>query len=198
MRTTIRTRAPFAVALLGLGVWATPFDQLTLQPDSKLWVEGTSTMRSWKCQAPGLDVTVESAPAATRAVLAGDRAVKSVQLIVTTARMDCNNGTMNEHMLKALKAAEFPTISFALGSYDLVKGADTVQATLTGELVLGGVKRAVVIPAVVTAGADGALRVAGSVELHMKEYDLKPPSLMFGAMKVGEMVKVRFDLLLKP
>ena len=198
MRTTIRTRISLTAAVLGLGAWTTPLDQMTLQPESKLWVEGTSTVRSWKCQAPGLDVVVDAAPAAAKAVLTGERAVKSVRLAVTTDRMDCANGTMNDHMKKALKATEFPTIAFTLSTYELVKGADSVQATLNGELVLGGVKRPVVITAAVTPGTDGAMRVAGTYELHMKEYELKPPSLMFGTMKVGELVKVRFDLLLKP
>ena len=31
----------------------------------------------------------------------------------------------------------------------------------------------------------------------MTEFDLKPPSLMLGTMKVDEKVKVSFDLLLK-
>jgi hypothetical protein len=31
----------------------------------------------------------------------------------------------------------------------------------------------------------------------MTEYGLKPPTLMFGRIKVGETVKVKYDLLLK-
>jgi hypothetical protein len=31
----------------------------------------------------------------------------------------------------------------------------------------------------------------------MKDYGVKPPSLMLGTMRVGEKVQVHFDLLLK-
>jgi hypothetical protein len=41
------------------------------------------------------------------------------------------------------------------------------------------------------------LHVSGVYELRMTDYGLKPPSLMFGRIKVGETVKVGFDLLLK-
>ena len=41
------------------------------------------------------------------------------------------------------------------------------------------------------------LRVTGSYDLNMTEYGLKPPTLMFGRIKVGETVTVKFDLLLK-
>ena len=43
----------------------------------------------------------------------------------------------------------------------------------------------------------GVLRVTGRYELNMKEYGIKPPSLMMGTMRVRERVKVGFDLLLK-
>jgi hypothetical protein len=39
--------------------------------------------------------------------------------------------------------------------------------------------------------------VTGSYPLKMTEYGLKPPSLMFGRIKVAESVRVNFDLLLK-
>jgi hypothetical protein len=39
--------------------------------------------------------------------------------------------------------------------------------------------------------------VKGSHEIRMKEYGLKPPTLMLGTLKVDERVKVSFDLLLK-
>ena len=185
------------VAVVSLGAWTTLPDQMVLQPESRLWVEGSSTMKSWKCDAPGVDVSVDANPAAALGVLANEHAVKSVKLIVTTAMMDCSNGTMNDHMRKALKASAYPTIVFSLDSYDLAKAADTVQVTLKGDLVLGSEKKPITVMAAATAGPDGALRIAGTYELNMKDYGLTPPSLMFGTMKVGAVVKVRFDLLLK-
>jgi hypothetical protein len=41
------------------------------------------------------------------------------------------------------------------------------------------------------------LHVNGVYELRMTDYGLKPPTLMFGRIKVGETVMVGFDLLLK-
>jgi hypothetical protein len=43
----------------------------------------------------------------------------------------------------------------------------------------------------------GALHVTGAYELKMSDYDLTPPSLMFGRIKVRDAVNVKFDLLLK-
>jgi len=43
----------------------------------------------------------------------------------------------------------------------------------------------------------GMIHITGSYDLDMTEYGLKPPTLMFGRIKVGKTVKVNYDLLLK-
>ena len=181
-------------ALLGSTTTRLP---LTLKPESRLWVEGTSSTRDWKCAAGTFDATVEVAgPEAVRAVVAGEKSVRSVQLDVQTARMDCKNGTMNEHMLKALKAKDNPVISFRLATYELAKAGEAAQGTLAGFLKIGGVERPVTLIVDLKDSGDGVLHVTGTHEVNMRDFDLKPPSLMLGMIKVGEKVKVSFDLLL--
>jgi polyisoprenoid-binding protein YceI len=104
---------------------------------------------------------------------------------------------MNGHMLKAIKAEAAPTIAFSLKSYDLLDTNDEVSTRMNGTLTLGGTTRDITIDAGLVQEADGSLRVKGSYDLRLTEYGLKPPSLMMGSMKVGDLVKVNFDLLLK-
>jgi polyisoprenoid-binding protein YceI len=129
-------------------------------------------------------------------VAAGEKGVRAVRVRVQSEKMECGNGTMNEHMKKALKVETNPTIEFKLVGYDVSRSADGVAGTLTGTLSLGGVQKSVAIPAVAKNEA-GVLHVTGEYPLKMTEYDLKPPKLMFGRIKVGETVTVHFDLLLK-
>ena len=187
-----------ARAVLAMGGWGFATDPLRLAPESKLWVDGTSNVRSFSCAAAVVTATIEtSADSAVPAVLGGRNAVLTVSLSVPADRLDCHNGQMNEHMLKALKAKEHPVIAFTLDSYDLVTRSDTTKATLRGTLDLGGVTKPIVMGAELTAGTDGAMRIVGTYELNMKEYDLSPPSLLFGTMKVREKVKVKFDLMVR-
>jgi polyisoprenoid-binding protein YceI len=104
---------------------------------------------------------------------------------------------MNEHMFKAIKAKEFKTITFRVDSYDVAKGGDGVRGTLNGTLTLGGAERKIAVEAAATDAGAGALRVSGAYQLRLSEYGLKAPTLMFGTMKVGDAVKVGFDLVLK-
>jgi polyisoprenoid-binding protein YceI len=169
-----------------------------LQPQSRLWIDGTSTIRSYTCRAVEVNAVVEVNGAnAIPTLLTGEKGVKAVQVTVPAERMDCGNGTMNDHMLEALKAKENPEIVFRLSSYDLAKGTESVQVTLNGTLSLGGKEKPITVTAEAKDVGNGALRVTGTQEIHMKEFGLKPPSLMFGTMKVGELVKVKYDLLLK-
>ena len=180
-----------------LVAWRSAGELLALAPQSRLWIDGTSTVRKFTCKASAFTVDVDAAPGAIGAVLAGEKAVRAVAVKVPTEQLDCGNGTMNEHMLKALKAKDAPLIAFTLASYDVAKGTAGVEGTLHGTLALGGATQPVAIAAQATAAGGGQLRVTGAYELHLKTFGLKPPSLMMGTMKVDEAVTVNFDLLLK-
>ena len=185
---------PLAAVLAG---WSAAPEQLALQADSRVWVDGTSSLKAFTCKATQVDAAVEASSTNSVAhIMSGEKAVKSVDLTVASAKMDCSNGTMNDHMREALKVNEFPTIAFHVASYDVAKGTDGVSGTLTGTLTLGGVTRPVTVSANATE-VGGALHVLGSYELNMTEYSIKPPSLFFGRIKVRDNVTVRFDLLLK-
>ena len=172
--------------------------KLELQPQSKLWVSGTSTVRSFECTAGDVRVTVNTTGTSPVAeVLQGQKAVTSALVQVPAARMECNNGTMNEHMRKALKADQNPWIEFNVNSYELVPGSNGQKARLNGTLKLGGASKPVAIQSDAKSGGDGVLRVTGEHTVTMSEYGLKRPSLMMGTMKVGDDVKVLFDLYLK-
>ena len=113
------------VALLAVGAWRSVSDPVTLNPESKLWIDGKSTVRDFTCKAAAMHATVEATDAPVPALLSGTKAFKAVRFEVQATQLDCANGTMNKHMLKALKAADQPVIAFRLDSYDLTKSADT-------------------------------------------------------------------------
>jgi hypothetical protein len=197
-RLSYRTILPALALTLALPVvaWRSVRELLTLQPESKLWVDGTSSLKAWSCKAGEVNAVVDAAPNGIAQVVLGEKGVRTVHVIVPAEKMECGNGTMNEHMMKALKASEHATIDFKLAGYDVSRSADGVTGTLNGTLTLGGVEKQIAIPAV-GKSEGSALHVTGAYPLNMKDYDLKPPTLMFGRIKVGETVTVRFDLLLK-
>lgn len=172
--------------------------RLTLQTGSRLWLDGKSTVKDFTCKAETLEAAVvTSRPDAATAIVAGERAVTSVELRVPVVEIDCDNGTMNGHLRDALEAKKHPVIVFTLATYALARADSGTAVTLAGALTIRGQSEPVSLLVQATRVASGAMRLTGNYELNMKDFGVKPPSLMLGTMKVREKVKVRFDLLLK-
>jgi polyisoprenoid-binding protein YceI len=171
---------------IAVSAFTTAPRNLTLGKDSRLWLEGTSTVRGFKCAASKLDVTVVGEPTAAPAEI-----VKSASLVVPVSQLDCGNKTMNEHMRKALKAEQFQQISWKMTSYE-VQGT---SVTVDGKLTIAGKENTIQLKGTGTAD-NGVVRFKGSKQFKMTEYGVKPPSLMLGTMKVGDPVTVSFDLVL--
>ncbi|BAH37718.1 MAG TPA: YceI family protein [Gemmatimonas aurantiaca] len=185
-----------AGALILVGATPNAVNPLTLREGSRLWFEGTSTVRSWNCTAERIEATINASESAVPvAVLDGRKVEGSVELDFPVAKLECKNGTMNEHMRKALKATDNPNIRFVLEGYDLTKTTG-VSGALRGSLQMAGQSKPITIP-VQFASAEGGLRVTGKVPIKMTEWGMKPPTLMLGTLKVGETVTVNFDLSLQ-
>lgn len=172
-------------------------DVIDLQPESKLWVDGTSTVRGFQCRAAALNAVFQAeGREVTRMILRGEKAISGLDLTIAAGQLECGNGTMNGHMRKALKTEANPAITFRLTSYELMKSSDTLRVDLTGDLTLGGTTKPITVQAIADETAEGTLRVTGSHELRMSEFGLKPPTLFLGTLKVHDKVKVGFDFRL--
>ena len=159
---------------------------LLLAKESRLWFDGTSTVRSFRCAATKLHANVTAEPQGDPASI-----VKTASLNVPVAGLDCRNGTMNGHMQKALKVEANPLIMWRMTSYK-VEGNTVV---IDGFLTIAGKENPIQLSG--TGSADnGVLRVKGSKQLRMTEYGVKPPKLMLGAMKVADQVTVGYDIML--
>ena len=184
------------LGVLSLMGFTTP-PGLVIQPDSRIWVEGKSTVRDFKCTAGVVEGRVE-AGATPLSLPTIQTAVASVDLAIPVDKLACGNGTMDEHMKKALKASEHGTIEFRLTGYTAAPpAADTSELELRGVLRIAGVDQPVTVRADATQEADGTLRVQGSQTIAMTKWGVKPPSLMLGTMKVKDEVVIHFDIRLR-
>jgi hypothetical protein len=46
--------------------------------------------------------------------------------------------------------------------------------------------------------ADGSIKATGTVPVKMTAFQMKPPTAMLGAIRCGDEVKVKFDLVVGP
>ncbi len=168
--------------------------RLTLGPDKKIWIEGSSTVRKFSCSTAEFEAIPEPVPAPTAPLAT---AVRSVDVKVPVKSLSCGNGTMDEHLRKALKAEQNPDIRFELKSYTVgEKTAAGTEVRATGIMTIAGASKTVELTGVVSPTATG-LRVQGAVPLLMTEFGVKPPRLMLGTLKVADAITVHYDVVLE-
>jgi polyisoprenoid-binding protein YceI len=198
MRTHLRHGLMFGAFLGTTVLGPSAGAPLSFQPESRIWLEGTSTVRDFTCNAAELQGSVGTA--ATAVDLAVDRleaTVRTADVTVPVAELDCGNGTMNGHLRKALKAEHHPLIRFQMVDHQVVPASNGEGIiTMNGKLNIAGTEQTVTLDAVASRDASGKLRVRGSKDLLMTDFGVKPPSLMMGVAKVRDRVVVHFDVAL--
>jgi polyisoprenoid-binding protein YceI len=160
---------------------------LSFQSGSRVWVSGTSTVRSWRCESTQPTGSAQAAGTELTQV-----AQSSGEITIPLASLDCRNGTMNGHMRNALKAEQNPTIRFRATS---VAVSPEGAVRMTGPLTIAGQTRETTINGT-AARQNGKLRVTGSKQLTMTDYGVQPPRLMAGTMRVNPAVTIGFDVVL--
>jgi polyisoprenoid-binding protein YceI len=170
-----------------------PLTELPLQPDSSIWVKGTSTVRDYTCKAATINAEIAATSAETGTMPLAEL-VRSAEVTIPVARIDCGNGTMNEHMRKALKAADNAHLSFSLGSYTIDEGG---AIRMNGTLTLAGRGLPIEVAGTISELEEGVIRVSAQKQIRMTEWGIKPPSLMLGTLKVHDPVTIGLDVRIK-
>ncbi len=167
-------------------------DSVTLDfgPDTKMWVTGTSTIHDWECKMTSTSGSL------TARVGEQVSAISAASVLVKVDDMDCDSGRMDKKVGNALNDKDkTPTISFEMESAAISDAiADTLTATITGQLTLAGVTKTVEFPIEGTR-AGNMMTFTGSVPVRMTEYGVDPPTAMLGTLKTGDDVVVHFEVV---
>ena len=183
----MRTRIQLAGLIALPALMAAAAMPLSFQSGSRVWVSGTSTVRSYRCESTQVTGSADAAGTELSQV-----ARSSGEITIPVSSLDCRNGTMNGHMRNALKAAQNPAIRFRATSVSVTpEGA----VRMTGPLTIAGQSREVTINGT-AARENGRLRVTGTKQLNMTDYGVQPPRLMAGTMRVHPPVTIGFDVVL--
>jgi polyisoprenoid-binding protein YceI len=170
--------------------------RVAVSPTSKLWIEGTSNVHDWKCEASGVDSAISIDAHAS----ALPKALQKVVVKLPVKSLKCGHGKMDDNMYKALNADQNPEISFIMATFETVVGEARDEYTLrvSGTLKINGKENPVSMDVTATRLTDGTFKAVATVPVKMTAFDVKPPKAMFGTIKTGDEVKVKFDLNVGP
>ena len=192
----LRPRMILRIALLTLilvaPVYAQTTDYLVDLDASSVHVDGTSNNTpEWRVYATEFEGKVT--------VAANDAtAIESAHLTFPVRMLKSRKSPiMDRGMYQALMADQHPSISFELtGLADMADGEGSAfSVTALGNMTIGPETREVSIPVDGSVDDGGTLRLTGSLTILMTDYGLKPPSMMFGSLRVGNEVVVTAELV---
>jgi polyisoprenoid-binding protein YceI len=153
-------------------------------------VSGTSTVRGWTCAVTGSARVTTGSSTALRGL---DDGVQSATLTVPVEDFTCPDDEMLEHLLEALRAEEFPEITFRLDGYQ----ASGQGAVTTGTLTILDATQEVTLVLFLTPSGSG-VQMEGEVALDMTDYGVEPPVVMLGLMRVRPRIQIQFSGVLSP
>ena len=183
------------LALLTIGLSALVKAQVKYHASyTKVAIEGTSTFHDW-------DMASDKANCDISFVFDGTNitGLSSVLFTINGETLKSHHSGMDKNAYKALNTEKYPEISFA-SNYANVKsnGPNSYVISAKGKLTISGVTKEVWLAGVTTVNpADMSVQTAGSIKMKMSEYNVEPPSFMFGAMKTGDDITVKFNVNLK-
>ena len=195
-----------AATALGFGATAAAAQgpsavRLRLEPGSEISIQGTSTMHDFHCKTNKITAYVDVDPGYTRDLTKVARPITAVQVNIVVKTLSCGNSQMDRNMYSTLKADANQLIKYTLTGYDLLSGSvspTSFGAKTNGTLTIAGETKPIEMKISAERQSDGKAVASGEQTLLLSDFGIKAPSFMFGTLKVGNEVKVKFTLKAGP
>jgi polyisoprenoid-binding protein YceI len=128
------------------------------------------------------------------------QSLSSLKVVIPVKKLDTDKSSMNDNMYDALKADDNPNITYELtkvssGVLPSVAG-DSVQLSTTGVLSIAGKQNVIEMNVVGSLTKDGKVQFKGQKKIKMTDFGVDPPTMLFGTIRTGDEVTIKFDLLL--
>ena len=186
--------------------------------ESRLVLEGSSNVASWRCSGTTLDGRMDiAAPIAQiNAVIdriedgnvgafmsnpaAGRFPEPTFTLRIPVSTLRCGNRAMERDLNHALQSSRFPDIEFRFTrlrsgvEHDI--DSNSYRAAINGTLALAGSSRDIEVTITASRVSPTRFRVRADLPLRMTDFGVEPPSALFGMIHARDALRVHFDLLL--
>jgi polyisoprenoid-binding protein YceI len=159
--------------------------------NAKITVKGTSNIHDWVLNSDGgfFNITFSDNMSGISGLV--------FKLPVETLKSESK--AMDKNTYKALNASRYTTISFDAADITAKQlSANTFILTSRGKLTISGVTKTVLLSAkAVVNNNDNSITYYGAYTLKMTDYNVEPPTAMFGAIKTGDSITINYSVRVK-
>ena len=165
---------------------------LTFLPQSKVYLNGDSSVRKFSASSGGLDLraTAKEKPLAEGTL---PWIPVEAEMFLVVKNLKSGNETLDDHMFDNLKADVYPQIQLRLTDFSYSDVMIGNQMTASGTLTVAGVTKPIELMMNLTI-EDQNLRITGNKILHMSDFGIVPPTMMMGALKTRDEIEIVFDV----
>lgn len=160
---------------------------------AKIQILGTSNIHDWEMNTDKGNSTAVFVTDAHGA-LSG---LTALTFTLPVESLKSEHSGLNKNAYKAMRSDKFAQLTFTVLSASIKPAGSAYQVYSKGRLTISGVSRDVDVTGTCTVNADKSIAVNGSYKLKMTSYNVTPPSIMLGAIKTGDDITVKFNLLYK-
>ncbi len=167
--------------------------------ESRMTINGTSSLHGWQCR-------VEQFSGQLKASMEGGK-LKAIQSVIVAAQASSIRSVketgeyfdknMDKNVYKALLAEQHPNITFTFNGPPVSKAPGSPVLESTGTLRVAGVTREIKLTTKSVEGAGGIV-FEGKVPVKMSDYNVEPPTALFGTIRTGNEVTIDFRMVFMP
>ena len=163
--------------------------------ESNISIVGTSNIHDWESAVT--DVKAEGTMTMKKSLL---KNISSLKVTIAVEGIISSKGSvMDKKTYKALLSDQHPNIIFELTKIAGITPTEEAQTLkATGDLTIAGTTKPVDLEVTAEKTADGFYHFVGSKALKMTDFNMEPPTALFGSLKTGDDVTVKFDIVLAP
>ncbi len=159
----------------------------------KATIEGTSTLHGWES-----NVTIIEGKGSFQLKDNMLASIKNAEVKIAVKGIKSEEGKkMDNKTYETFKSDDYPYIVYTFSNAEVkIKESSAVSMETTGKLSMAGVSKSVPIAAHGKVLPNGDLQLTVSKKLKMTDFNMEPPVMFLGTIKVGDEITVNFDFVL--
>ena len=167
------------------------FSQVRFHPEaSKIAVQGKSTLHDWESLVKMEDVKVELHIEEADPLLLGH-----LRLTIPAKSIKSGESMMDNKTYEALKAEKYPVLKYEVEVFEYREGEVVAS---NGRLRIAGMEKEIPVTAKYKMNSSNReISFTGSVSFKMTDFNVSPPTAMFGTMKTGDEVTIKYTIVVE-
>ena len=131
-------------------------------------------------------------------LLNNSKQIKSLVVEIPVNSIKSGEKLMDKKTYETFNDTKYPNITFQLLETSALQITDeNISVTVTGNLTMAGVTRKISFKTSGKSLKPGNYEFKGSIPLKMTDFNMKPPTMMMGVMKVGDALTLQYNVNLE-